>query len=195
MGRPPVSHDPFDQRLAQARAGDPDAVGDMLEIQRDDLRRRAEEQLPAGLQKRIDASDIVQQTCLSVFRSLAEFEGSDPAQFHAWVRKIHERNIQNAIRDQRRAQRRAVQRELPDTEPALLEDSAPSPSELVRHDDERQQLLSVLLQLADDEQTILRLRYWEGCTLSAICQRLGLSRDAAAWLMQKALKHAKSLLK
>jgi RNA polymerase sigma factor (sigma-70 family) len=70
----------------------------------------------------------------------------------------------------------------------------PTPSELVRRDDERQQLLGVLLQLPDDEQAILRLRYWEGCTMAAVCERLNLTRDAAAWLMQKALRHAKKLM-
>ena len=44
------------------------------------------------------------------------------------------------------------------------------------------QLLAVLLQLPDDEQTVLRLRYWDGCTLSEICQRLNLTRDAVAWI-------------
>lgn len=190
-----MSQVPLVQWLAQACAGDADAVGALLETQRAELHKLAQEQLPVVLHKRIDASDIVQQTCLSVFRSMADFEGAEPAQFIAWVKKIHERNIQNAIRDQLQTQSRSAQRELDDAQPALLADSAPSPSELVRHDDERQQLLSVLLQLPDDEQTILRLRYWEGCTLSAICQRMDLSRDAAAWLMQKALKRAKSLLK
>jgi len=189
-----MSQVPLNQWLAQANAGDVTAVGALLDYQRAELRRFAEEQLPPLARPRIDASDLVQQTCLSVFRSLAEFEGSDPAQFMAWVRKIHERNIKNAIRDHFLAQRRAVQREASVMEAGQMADTAPSPSELVRGADEREQLLKVLLQLPPEEQEILRLRYWDGCTLSTICQRQNLTRDAAAWLMQKALKRAKSLL-
>lgn len=186
---------PLDQWLAQACAGDADAVGMLLDHQRLELRKLAEEQLPALVQKRIDASDLVQQTCLSVFRDIREFDGRDPAQFVAWVRKIHERNIQNAIRDQMQTQRRAAERESPAIEPAHVADPAPSPSELVRHADERQQLLAVLVQLPDDEQTVLRMRYWEDCTLAEICRRLNLTRDAVAWTMHKALRRAKTLMK
>jgi RNA polymerase sigma-70 factor (ECF subfamily) len=186
---------PWDQWLARACSGDADAVGELLDQQRVELRKLAEEQLPALLQQRIDASDVVQQTCLSVFRDIRDFDGRDPAQFVAWVRKIHERNIQNAIRDQMQTQRRAADRESPAAEPAHVADPTPSPSELVRHDDERQKLMAVLLQLPDDEQTVLRLRYWEDCTLAEICRRLNLTRAAAAWTMHKALKRSKSLMK
>jgi RNA polymerase sigma-70 factor (ECF subfamily) len=186
---------PLDQCLVRACTGDADAVGQLLDQQRVELRKLAEEQLPALLQQRIDASDVVQQTCLSVFRDIREFDGRDPAQFVAWVRKIHERNIQNAIRDQLQTQRRAAERESPGTEPTGVPDPAPSPSELVRQDDERQKLLGVLLQLPEDEQAVLRLRYWEDCTLAEICRRLNLSRDAAAWTMHKALRRAKTLMK
>src|SRR5437879_1725724 len=106
-----MTHVPLEQLLAKACAGDADAVGALLDYQRAELRKLAEEQLPPVVQKRIDASDLVQQTCLSVFQNIIDFDGIDPAQFNAWVRKIHERNIQNAIRDQMQAQRRAVQRE------------------------------------------------------------------------------------
>jgi RNA polymerase sigma-70 factor, ECF subfamily len=185
---------PLDQWLARACTGDADAVGALLDQQRGELRKLAEEQLPALVQQRIDASDVVQQTCLSVVRDIREFDGRDPAQFVAWVRKIHERNIQNAIRDQLQAQRRDAERESPAAEPAHVADPAPSPSELVRHADERRQLLAVLLQLPDDEQAVLRLRYWEDCTLAEICRRLNLSREAAAWIMHKALRRAKTLM-
>lgn len=189
-----MSHETADQWLARARAGDADAAGALLDLQRDDLRRLAEEQLPAMVQQRVDASDVVQQTFLSVFRGLAEFDGTDPAQFHAWVRRIHERNIQNVVRDQLQAQRRTAEREAVDAEPGLLVDPRPTPSELVRRDDERQRLFGVLLQLPEDEQAILRLRYWEGCTMATVCEKLNFTRDAAAWLMEKALKHAKKLM-
>jgi RNA polymerase sigma-70 factor, ECF subfamily len=189
-----VSADPLDQWLLRAQSGDGEAVDALLDLQRADLRRLAEDQMPAGLQKRIDASDLVQQTCLSVFRSLAEFEGADPAQFQAWVRKIHERNIQNAVRDQLQAQRRALQRESSDVSTSQLADPAPSASEVVSGDEERQRLDRVLCQLAQDEQAILRLRFWDGCTMPVICERLKLTRDAATWLMHKSLRRAKKLL-
>ncbi len=189
-----MTADPFEQRLKKACAGDADALGELLDHQRPELRRLAVEQLPPVIQKRIDASDLVQQTCLSVFRSLKDFEGIDPAQFVAWVRKIHERNIQNTIRDQLLAQRRAAVREAGDAESDGLADPGPSPSQLVRFSEERTRLLGVLRQLPDDEQAILQLRYWEGCTLVEICERLDLTRDAAAWLIHKALRRAKTFL-
>jgi RNA polymerase sigma-70 factor (ECF subfamily) len=95
----------------RAREGDAEALGELLEKHRPYLRLLAERQLDPRLEARVDASDIVQQTCLSVHRAIREFTGDDPAQFLAWLRQIHERNIRNAFRDHIRLQKRSATRE------------------------------------------------------------------------------------
>ena len=54
--------------IPRAQAGDVSALGRLLDLHRDYLRGVAVQQLAPQLNGRIDGSDIVQQTCLSVHK-------------------------------------------------------------------------------------------------------------------------------
>src|SRR5688572_28615999 len=98
--------------LLRARAGDAEAAGELLEKYRAYLKVLAARNLDSPLAARIDASDLAQQTCMSVVRQFSQFQGSDEAAFVAWLKTIHEHNIQNAIRDHLRTEKRAAGREV-----------------------------------------------------------------------------------
>ena len=85
--------------IERARGGDQVALGELLEKYRRYLWGLADRMLDDRAAARIDASDVVQQTCLSVHKQITEFDGHDDAQFAAWLRQIHERNIRNAARE------------------------------------------------------------------------------------------------
>lgn len=136
----------------------------------------------------------MQQTCLSVFRQIADFEGSDPAQFAAWLRQMHERNIQNAVRDQLQTRKRGDGREerLAGLDVDAPHQVTPSRHAMLREDSVL--LAQSLERLPDDEREVLRLRYLEGRTLVQISGDLELSKDAVVWLMQKGLKRLRQWL-
>jgi len=85
--------------IERAQGGDQAALGELLEKYRRYLWGLAERMLDDRAAARIDALDVVQQTCLSVHKQITEFQGHEPAQFAAWLRQIHERNIHNAARN------------------------------------------------------------------------------------------------
>lgn len=180
--------------IQRAQQGDEAALGSLLAVHRDHLRQLADRALSPRLKARIDASDIVQQTCLSVFRQITEFEGSDPAQFAAWVRKMHARNIQNVLRDQLQTQKRGDGREehLDGQDLNAGQQATPS-QQAVLHED-AVQLARALERLPEEERAVLRSRYLEGRTLVQIGQDLGLSKDAVVWLMQKGMKRLRQWL-
>lgn len=89
----------YDELLAQAKQGDRQALGQLLEEHRAYLKVLSERQLDRRLEARIDASDLIQQTCLSVFASFVQFAGQSEGEFAAWIQTVHEYTIQNAIRD------------------------------------------------------------------------------------------------
>lgn len=180
--------------IQQARMGDEAALGRLLERHRDHLRQIADQALPARIKSRVDASDIVQQTCLSVFRQIAEFEGSETPQFVAWLRQIHERNIQNAVRDQLQTQKRGDGREESLADREVQAANAGTPSQHAMQQEASVQLAQGLEQLPEDERQVLKLRYLEGLTLVEIHERLGLSKDAVVWLMQKGMKRLRRSL-
>lgn len=180
--------------IRQAQSGDEAALGTLLAAHRDHLRQMAEQALPSRLKARLDASDLVQQTCLSAFRQIGEFQGTEPAQFAAWVRQIHERNIQNAIRNQLQTQKRGDGREefLAGHDLDAANQITPSRDAMRRED--AALLLEALDRLPEEERDVLRLRYFDGRTLIQISEDLGITKDAVVWAMQKGMKRLRQWL-
>jgi RNA polymerase sigma-70 factor (ECF subfamily) len=183
------------QLLARARAGDREALGELLENNRDYLRNVADRLLDDRMGRRIDASDVVQQTCLSVHKQIGEFVGQDAAQFAAWLRQIHERNIRNAVRDQLHTEKRAISREerLPDGDAHAIRQTTPS-QHVVRRE-ESAKLAKAIGQLVEDEREALHRRYLEGQSVAEIAAAMGLSKDALARLFKRAMKNVKRQLR
>jgi RNA polymerase sigma-70 factor (ECF subfamily) len=181
--------------LGRACAGDREALGRLLENNRDYLRNLAERLLDDRMGRRIDASDLVQQTCLSVHKQIRDFVGTDVAQFAAWLRQVHERNIRNAVRDQLHTEKRAVSREerLPDGEVHAIRQTTPSQHVVRREDSVR--LASAISELVEDEREALRRRYLEGESVGEIAAAMGLSKDALARLFKRAMKNVKRHLR
>ena len=143
---------------------------------------------------RLDASDLVQQTCLSVHKQIAEFNGEDPAQFAAWLRQIHERNVRNAVRDQLRPGKRAVSREEHLADRDVHAAGQTTPSQHVVRNEEARRLARAIAQLPEDEQEALRRRYLEGQSLAEVGSAMGLTKDGLVWLMKRAMKNVKRIL-
>ena len=173
--------------IERARVGDRAALGELLEKYRGFLQGLADKLLDDRAAGRFDASDIVQQTCLSVHRQIAKFDGHDDAQFAAWLRQIHERNILNAARNQLHAGKRAIDREkrVSDAEAYAARQTTAS-QHLVRSE-ESARLARAIAQLPHDEQEALRRRYLEGESMLEIASALGLTKDALVWLMKRAM--------
>src|SRR5215207_3794206 len=88
------------QRLvANAAGGDAAAREELLALYRPYLRLAAGARIPKLIQKRMDSSDIVQQTLLDAVRGLPEFRGQTEPEFTAWMMKMLERNLLQCVRD------------------------------------------------------------------------------------------------
>jgi RNA polymerase sigma-70 factor (ECF subfamily) len=181
--------------LRRALNGDADAVNALLTDQREFLLALARGRIGPQLQARVDASDIVQQTCLSVFRQLDEFRGEDPAQFVAWLRQIHERNIQNVVQAHAGTRKRAVDREQVVETWGDVAEQRPTASHDAMLREEQHRLAAALADIPSEERFILELRYFEGKTLAEIAELAGLSKEAVIWRMQKGMQHVRAVLR
>ena len=180
--------------IRRARAGDREALGELLDAHRDYLRGAAERLLNPRVAARIDASDVVQQTCLSIHKRIREFDGDDAAQFVAWLRQVHEHNIQNVVRDQLHTQKRAADRDEQISDRDVQAARQSSPSLRAMRGEEAVRLSRALAHLPDDEQQALRLRYLEGRTLAEVCNEMDLTKDALVWLMKRAMGNVRKQL-
>jgi RNA polymerase sigma-70 factor, ECF subfamily len=173
--------------IDRARGGDPAALGELLQNYRGYLWGLADRMLDDRAAARLDASDIVQQTCLSVHKQITEFEGQDSAQFAAWLRQIHERNIRNAARNQLHAGKRAIDREKRVSDGDVHAARQATASQQVVRSEESARLTRAIALLPPDEQEALRRRYLDGESMVQIAAAMGLTKDALIWLMKRAM--------
>ena len=73
--------------LALAKAGDGDALGQLLERDRNYLALMVRLQL-GRLRGKLDAEDLMQEVSLEAHREIARFRGATEAEFLAWLRKV-----------------------------------------------------------------------------------------------------------
>lgn len=189
----------YDELLAQAKQGDQCALGQLLEEHRAYLKVLAERQLDRRLEARIDASDLIQQTCLSVFASFAQFAGQSEGEFAAWIQTVHEHTIQNAVRDHVAAKKRSVRRE---ESPPAGELSAAhhkargsSPSRRLMLGESSVRLAAALQTLPDDQREAVRLRYLEDWSLEQIAERMERTKFSVAGLVKRGLVALRQVLR
>jgi RNA polymerase sigma-70 factor (ECF subfamily) len=181
--------------LEQARRGDRDALGRLLDAQRAALHRLAEGQLEGRVAVRVDASDVIQQTFLEAHRSFSQFAGRDVRELTAWLRSILDHKVAGAIRDHTLIQKRNVRREqsLDDSGGGAplkqdLDAGLSSPSEKAIRGEEEQRLAQALTALPDDQREAVRLRHLEGWALDDIARHLGRTPAATAGLIKRGLQ-------
>ena len=160
----------------------------------------AQRSVGGWLEARVDASDLVQQTFLSAFRNIKDFSGDDEAQFVAWLRKIHQRNIQDTIRQNVYAQKRAIANEqsLDGSQLGELAEgsgSAASPSQRAMQGEQAVQLANALQTLPEDQREAVRLRHLEGWSLAQLAEQFKRSEDAVAALLKRGLENLRKGLR
>lgn len=171
--------------LHAAESGDDDALGELIEAFRGILSDDARQSL-MGVQARVDASDVVQLTWLSVFRGFPNFHG-DLGAFAAWLKKIHERNIQDAVRNQHAA-RRDVSRELSGSGVhGNVTARNSSPSQHVMRGERNAELQDALDKLPPAQREAVKMRYFDGMGVAEITSRMGRSETAVAGLLKRGL--------
>lgn len=183
------------KRLQQARGGDTDALGELLDEFRPYLRLLAQRAMDGRLAGRIDSSDVVQQTYLSAVRKFDEFTGVDADALAGWLQLIHERNLIDTARKHLVAEKRAVGREETLSEAESLNDvELTSPSQRLMRGERAVRLAAALAQLPDDQADAVRLRHLDGETLENIALKLDRSERAVAGLLYRGMTNLRKVL-
>jgi RNA polymerase sigma-70 factor (ECF subfamily) len=115
--------------LERAKSGDEEALRPLVQWSRDFLRREAQDVLAPPLRVRMDESDLVQKVCLAAYQQFGQFRGSSEAEYVQWLRRILERDILEVVEREREAAKRAVDREVPGSEPLRRADLTQSASD------------------------------------------------------------------
>ena len=170
---------------------------------RDYLCLLARMHLDRRLRRKVDPSDIVQQTLLQAFESRDTFRGKTTEEQGAWLRSILARKLLHAGRDFR-SEKRDVTREVSfEAEIAggsnrlmtWLKASGTSPSQKLLKEERLLQLASVVADLPEDQQEVLVLHHCQGWSLEQIGTHLGRSVPSVAGLLRRGLACLRERLK
>ena len=191
--------------LAGAKAGDNDAIDQLLDRHRDSLRRMIGLRLDKQINRRLDVSDVVQDVLVEANRRLQDYLANPVLAFHLWIRQIAKDRIIDAHRRHRVSAKRSVDREqglvahgavdqstmdlagqLCDRE--LTPAAAATQQELALH-------VQGAIELLDErDKEIILMRHYEQLNNQDIAQALGLTEPAASMRYLRALKRLRKLL-
>src|SRR5262245_60622000 len=94
--------------LEQAREGDAEALGLLLDSLRPYIRLLVRTLRDPQLQARLGESDLIQDALLEIHRSFARFNGTSIGELIAWLRPIVLRTTAHVLRRHRSARKRAI---------------------------------------------------------------------------------------
>ena len=190
--------DSFERMLQAARAGDRDAMNQMIDECRNYLLLVANQEIETAIQAKLGASDLVQQSLADMPGHLPQFRGSSREEFLGWMRQI----LINELRDVRRRFRASGGRDV--TREKSLIDSAnnlrpvadvlPTPSTQAMQDEIAEGLQSAMAQLPANQQQIVQLRNWQQKSFVEIGEQLEMSPDAARKTWYRAIVKLKDIL-
>ncbi|OYP39220.1 RNA polymerase factor sigma-70 [Rhodopirellula sp. MGV] len=176
--------------LAQARdesdksAADLGPLGDLLQLYRNYLTVLATTQLDQRLRRRMNPSDLVQETMLAAHRDFISFRGSSEPELLCWLRQILMNCLRDAIDLHFNAQKRDLRREISIEAVSaqldesvgqfanVLADRGPSPSEPTRRRERAVELADQLAKLRPEYRDVIVLRNLQGLSFNEIAERL-----------------------
>jgi RNA polymerase sigma-70 factor (ECF subfamily) len=180
---------------SDARAGSPEALGELMEACRGYLLLVAQRELDPALRAKGGASDLVQETFLDAQRGFHRFRGDSEAELLAWLRRLLLNNLTSFARLYRDTSKRELAREVAldrDDSARLRSDDLtmewPTPSRQMMQKEQSEAIRSALDRLPDDYRKVLLMRYQEERSFEEIGQAMGRSANAVRKLWLRAIK-------
>jgi RNA polymerase sigma-70 factor, ECF subfamily len=192
----------FSTLIERARQGDAECRERLFSLCRSYLGFAARSQVETWLRRKVDASDLVQETMLEACRDFERFEGRTEQEWLAWLRKILAHNAADFVRRYRGTAKRAAGREVPFRDPAdshtpgAPEPAAPqlTPSQEFLQLDTELRVAATLSELPADYQEVIMLRNLQRLSFNEVAQRMDRSRPAVQMLWMRAIRKLQEAL-
>jgi RNA polymerase sigma-70 factor (ECF subfamily) len=200
-----VSADGLTNELVRKAAkGSDSAAQELLNTNRERLKRMVAARMDRRLSSRIDSSDVVQEVLAEASQRLPKYLAEQPVPFYPWLRRMAlERLIK--LHDQHlHVQKRSVAREeqwvpqLSDQSAAILAEhfvaKDSSPSRQAIHQEMRMRVRGAMDQLSRVDREFLFIRYLEQLSIREVAIVLDISLAAAKARHLRALDHLRVIL-
>lgn len=190
--------------IQSARDGQTEQLGKLLQFYFNYLTVLASTQLDQRLRKRLNPSDLVQETLLAAHRDFAGFRGNSPQELVGWLRQILINVLHGAIAKHVKAGKRDIRREVSIDQvetsvdrsatnlAAILPARGESPSSPVLQQERALELADHLAQLRPDYREVIVLRNLQGLTFDEVAARMGRTAGAVRMLWLRAIDQFKA---
>jgi RNA polymerase sigma-70 factor (ECF subfamily) len=179
-----------------ARGGSGTALGELLAAYRNYLTLLARVQIGRRLQRKLDASDVVQEVYLAAHQHFGRFRGRTEGELVAWLRQILATVLANQVRRYCGTQRRAahLERDLAEEldrssremDQGMLARQS-SPSDQAARREQAVLLADALGRLGPAHREVIILRHFEGLPFAEVARRMGRTLDSVKKLWTPAL--------
>jgi len=191
--------------LDRAAVADPEAVGELFGLHRQQLRRMIELRIDRRLQGRLDPSDVLQEAYLEYAAALPGYVKNPEAPFYLWLRCIAERKLHALHRQHLGTRMRDAARDVGLVRGAAREASSivlaaqllgklTTPSQACQRAELQLRVQQALDEMAHLDREILALRHYEQLSNKEAAAVLGVSEAAASIRFIRALRRLKELL-
>jgi len=165
------------------RGADREAFDELARRVRPRLERRVRARMGAGLRAQVEPEDIVQETLLKAYATIARIEWQGEEAFHLWLGAIAEHVILKAT--QRTSRAFLSLDDDPAREPA---GEAVSPGRAATREERLRRLERSLGDLSPDHLDVIVLTRIDGLPIAEAALRLGRSPNAVKKLLARALQ-------
>lgn len=191
--------------LEGARRREGSNLGDLLELYRNYLTILATTQLDRRLRRRLNPSDLVQETMLAAHRDFDQFRGDNERQLLAWLRQILIHCLHRAVDTHIKSKRRDVRCEMPIEQLSAsldgsianfartLSDRGESPSASIREQERSVALVNQLAKLRPHYRDVIVLRNLQGLTFEEVAERMDRNPGAVRMLWLRAIEKLKEV--
>lgn len=181
--------------IRQATRGDADALQALIVEYHGALRACVERRSAGPQRSLVDPDDVLQDTYVAAFRTVAGLEFKSPAAFYGWLERIAVTRLidpqRAAVRKKRNRGRTVNADSSANTRYDGLAQTLISPDGTPSHFAARSEavaaVLTSLARLTEDQRDVIRLRFLEGLPVGEVASRLGKSDDAVHALSRRGL--------
>lgn len=169
-----------EQLIRRASKGNSCAVDQLFERHRRRLRGMVEVRMDPRLGRRVDPSDVVQETLVVAHKRLDDFLVNRPIPFYPWLRSLAWNHLVDLHRRHVGSQKRSVDREvhlgINDNSALMLvgqlSGSSMSPSQKLMRKELKQRVMETLDAMPEDQREIIVMRHLEGMSVDEIAAAL-----------------------
>ena len=173
-----------DRLLGRISNGEHSALEELMDSHRRYLRRVVELRMDSDLRRRVDPSDVVQETHLVATQRIDDFLSRRPISFRLWLRGAALERLLMLRRRHIGAQKRSINREV-----SLSEQSSimlaqrfvgERPSQVMERGELLEHVRHAVAELGERDREIILLRHVEELTNSEVAELLELDESTAS---------------